>query len=118
MNAEQRGELLTRVMAGNTSEPSGVRKKSPPGTAGPSRASECLEGITMLTVAAVKLPSRLKNALRWPPRRYADLEEVLRNTDTVRLVKSVWRTDTRIAIRKDTVAQLVAAGVLVSTDVP
>ena len=72
----------------------------------------------MLTVAAVTLPSRLKNSLRWAPQRYTDLEAVLRSTRTVRLDKSngklVWRVDSGDPMRKDTVRRLFDAGVLVT----
>lgn len=118
MTAEQRGEVLTHVMTGNTLALVGAGEKSRQSAEGSSRGFESLDGIKVLTVVAVTLPSRLKNSLRWAPQRYTDLEAVLRSTRTVRLDKSngklVWRVDSGDPMRKDTVRRLFDAGVLVT----
>ena len=118
MTAEQRGELLASVMAGNAPALAGAGKKFRRSAEGSSRGSRSLDGIKVLTVAAVTLPSRLKNSLRWSPQRYTDLEAVLRSTKNVRLDKSnsklVWRVDNGDPMRKDTVLRLFDAGLLVN----
>ena len=118
MSAEQRGKLLSAVMAGNAGALAGVGENARRSSAGVSRGSQSLEGVKMLTVASVTLPSRLKNSLRWAPNRYTDLEAVLRSTKWVCLVrdngKEVWRIDSGDYMRKDTVRRLAGAGVLVA----
>lgn len=116
MTAEQRGELLARVMAGSAPAMASTGEKSQQNAQGSLPDSDSLDGIKVLTVAEVTLPSRLKNSLRWSPQRYTDLEAVLRSTKTVRLDKSngklVWRVDSGEAMRRDTVLRLFSAGVL------
>lgn len=122
ISAEQRGELLTTVMVGAPAEAgvagAGVGRQARRSSKGPSRGLQSLEGVTLLKVAAVVLPSRLKNSLRWSPQRYTDLEAVLQSTEQVRLVrdnsKEVWRVDSGDYMRRDTVSRLVGAGVLVA----
>ena len=118
MGAKQRGELLSAVMAGNAGALAGVGENARRSSEQPSRGSERLSGVSLLVVAAVVLPSRLKNTLRWSPDRYVDLEAVLRSTERVRLVrdngKEVWRVDSGDYMRKDTVLRLFGAGVLVA----
>ena len=58
MTAEQRGELLGSVMAGNAPARAGAGEKPRQSAEGFSRRSESLDGIKVLTVAAVTLPSR------------------------------------------------------------
>ena len=116
MTAEQRGELLASVMVLNVPARTSAGEKPQQSAQVPSRGSDSLGGIRVLTVAAVTLPSRLKNSLRWSPQRYTDLEAVLRSTKTVCLDKSngklVWRVDNGDPMRKDTVLRLFDAGVL------
>ena len=118
MSAEQRGELLADVMARNAGALAGVGENARRSSERPSRGSQELDGVTVLVVAAVVLPSRLKNSLRWAPNRYTELEAVLRSTEQVRLVrdngKEVWRVDSGEYMRKDTVLRLFGAGMLVA----
>ena len=117
MTAEQRGGLLADVMAGALAG-AGVDGLARRAAQEISHGSESLNGVTVLKVASVTLPSWLKNTLRWAPSRYTDLETVLRSTELVRLVringKEVWRIDSGEPMRKDTVNRLVDARMLVA----
>lgn len=117
MSAKGRGDLLAQVMAGAPAE-ARVGNKSRSAVEGASRGSQGLEGIILLKVAAVMLPSRLKNTLRWSPSRYTDLEAVLLGTEHIRLDRSsgkpVWRDDGGKFMRPETVVRLLDAGVLAS----
>lgn len=103
MSAEERGDLLARVML---SAPAAAKASSSPD----------LDGVTVLKVVSSEIPQRLKNDLRWSPVRYVDLETVLASTSRVTLVrtngKRSWRTDSGATMRRETVQRLADAGVL------
>ena len=111
MNAGELGQLLASIMnSGDLTMRNAQDEKS----SRPIR--ELPAGVTLLRVTAPTVPQGLKNRLRWPPDRYADLEEVLTQTKAVRLDvnngKTVWRIDDGQPMRKNTVLRLYGAGVL------
>lgn len=120
MTAEQRGDLLSRVMSGQTShdhQPTAQSAPTAPAATVPDADQlRDLEVGTSLRVASTTLPSRLKNDLRWNAARYEALEAVLRGTQAVTLHrtngKQSWRTDSGDTMRRETVGRLLGAGVL------
>jgi SRSO17 transposase len=118
MTAEQRGELLGRAMA---SAPARAQAKQPALSAADSLPQpDQLAGLVLLQVVQTAVPQALRNKIRWSAERYARLEHVLQNTQTLRLDvtngKSVWRVDDGRSMRKDTVLRLLNAGVLIAAE--
>lgn len=105
---------LAREVAAMRSELA-VRRELPASTR--EVVHDSLNGVKVLRVAAVALPSHLRNRLRWQPERYVAVEAVLSGTIYVSLDlssgRSVWRADDGERIRQDTVVRLFGAGVLV-----
>ncbi|GGS44753.1 hypothetical protein [Deinococcus knuensis] len=117
MSAEERGDLLSRVMSGQTAHSDQPpAQPAPTATAPDSDPLRDLEPGTVLRVTDTTLPSRLKNEMRWNAARYEALEAVLRGTQAVTLHrvngKPVWRTDGGDTMRRETVGRLLGAGVL------
>lgn len=120
MSAEERGDLLSRVMSGQTAhghQPTAQpAPASTPATTPDADPLRDLEAGTVLRVTDTALPSRLKNDMRWNAARYEALEAVLRGTQAVTLHrvngKPVWRTDSGDTMRRETVGRLLGAGVL------
>ncbi|MDK2014735.1 MULTISPECIES: hypothetical protein [unclassified Deinococcus] len=118
MTAEQRGDLLSHVMSGQT-----LRDHQPTAPAAPAPDADQLRDLevgTSLRVASTTLPSRLKNEMRWNAARYEALEAVLRGTQTVTLHRTngklVWRNDSGVTMRRETVERLLKENILIKAD--
>lgn len=116
LSAEQRGDVLARVMAQEGTVEVGQGEIPIRPHPAPSRPTQSLTGVTALVVVVPHVPQRLRNDLRWDPERYTALEELLAQAGRLDLHRTngkyTWRTPDGRTVRRDTVARLHGAGVL------
>lgn len=119
LTAEQRGDVLARVMVAEAPAGAALEGITTRRSAIRERPVPLLPVTDVLWVVSHHVPQRLKNDLRWSPERYAALEALLASAGTLTLHrtngKTTWRTSDGQTIRKDTVQRLYGAGVLART---